>query len=213
MTRRVLFATLLLALAFRPAEADEFVLSTGLDPTNNLISTGGVSDSRWQAASTGNFAQSVYPGNADWGGAAWLANGPNSAWIAKDASSSTGNTDTYTTTFDLTGYILSSAALQGSWTLDDAGTISLNGNSLGSLNAGDWGSLHSIGTVTSGFVQGVNTLSIQITQSDNFLEGVRFEGSVTAAQSSVPEPGPLTLAALAGSLGLAQAIRRRLRRR
>jgi hypothetical protein len=203
-------------LAFANASAVQAAtinVSTGLDASDNLLLASGLPDAHWVATNPGGGApaQAVYPDSPDWYGG-WLPNGPNSLWVARDASTSANGTGTYSTTFNLNGFDLSTVSLTGGWALDDSGIIALNGNTIGALPAGAWGSLTPV-TVAAGspdFVSGLNTLSITITDSDFFLEAVRFEGSVQGTQST-PEPATL-VSALLGGFGLA-VVRRKSRTR
>jgi hypothetical protein len=187
------------------AHANSLNVSTGLDSAGSLIATGDQPDAHWLSGTTP--ARTVYPVNADWY-SDWVANGPGSAWIAIYPNLTYGNTATYVTTFDLTGMDLATAALSGSWTLDDAGTLSLNGHQLSSLGVGAWVGLQSFAASSSDFVQGVNTLAIAFTYNDNYLEGVRLQGTVTA--DPLPEPGVL---ALMGLGAVAIGARRRAAKR
>ena len=185
-------------------------LATGLDSAYTLLGSGGLSDAHWnvdQVTGAPAPAQSVYPNNADWYGG-WLANGPGSTWIARNASTSANGLGVYTRTFDLTGVNLSTAFIQGSWAIDDSGTLNLNGHLIASLGSGAWGVLTAFSVVNPTFFnQGMNTLTIQITNTDNFLEAVRLEGTVTAS-ASVPEPATLCAGGL-GALALVLVARRR----
>ena len=174
-------------------------LSTGLDSGGSLITTDLGCDAHWvqvagpTAACANSAAQVVMSSDAGWFGG-WIANGPNSNWITSNASTTANGSPLpgYSVTFFLDN--TSGASLSGSWTIDDQGAISLNGNPIGSLGGGNWGSLSSV-SASSGFAVGANTLRIAMSSSDNFLEGVRFEGSVTGPGASlspshpaVPEP-------------------------
>ncbi len=66
------------------------------------------------------------------------------------------------------------------------------------LGSGAWGTLtpFSVSAGSSFLNQGMNTLTISITGTDNYLEGVRLEGTVSA----VPEPGEWAL--MLGGLSL-----------
>lgn len=118
------------------------------------------------ASPTTGSAKVVAPNNADWYGG-WLANGPNSSWIAPNPDTTNNGPAPYTFTykFDTTGYSLASLAISGGlWTVDDAGTVALNGNVLGTLGSGSWGTLNSFTAPNSDFVGGVNSLTITINQ-------------------------------------------------
>jgi hypothetical protein len=184
-----------------PANAGTINLATGFDSSNNLIGTGGVTDAHWTVdpgpTSPLGLTQTVFPNNADWYGG-WLGNGPNSDWIARNANVTDNGPATYTfyRTFNLSGYDLSTVSLSGAWAIDDGGHLNLNGTQLGAeLNPGNWTALNpfSVATGSPLFNQGLNTLSITLDQSDQFLEGVRLEGLVTGTQVTIPEPTTLTM--------------------
>jgi hypothetical protein len=143
----------------------------------------------------------VTPADPDWS-TVWLPNTSDSAWIAYNpmscCDSGLGN---YSTTFELTPGDVSTVALSGAWTLDDSGSLYLNGKMLGYLGDGSWGSLTSFNVPVGSpdFVVGTNTLSIDITDSDSFLEAVRLQGSLTGY---TPVPEPSSLAALIVGMGI-----------
>jgi YVTN family beta-propeller protein len=155
-------------------------VSTGLDCSNNLITIGATNDCHWTV--NGNPAQVVEPGNGDWPGGAWAADGPNSDWLAINANNVSNGPAPYSfeLTFDLTGSNLSAVSLSGLWSIDDTGTLNLNGNQVAALDTGLWGSLHSFSVPIGSpfFVQGLNTLTITMTWTDNLYEAVRLEGKV-----------------------------------
>jgi len=190
-------------------------VSTGLDASNNLITTGGTADAHWivgQLTGGTAAAQVVEPGNADYFGG-WAPNGPNSAFIARNANVSSNGPAPYTfsTTFNLTGFDLSTVSISGRWGVDDNGTLALNGNTI-ALGVATYASLpaFSVASGSSFLNQGLNTLSITITSTDNFLEGVRLEGTVTS-NAVVPEPASLVLVGIASfsSLGFWMTMRRK----
>jgi hypothetical protein len=216
-------SSLFFLLAFQQsAGATSISLSTGQNSGGSIITTDLGCDAHWVVvaggptpACAGAHGQVVMPGDADSGFPSWVANSTSSAWITNNASI-TGNGAPLPVTYQVQ-FLLSDligASITGSWTIDDAGSISLNGHSIGTLGGGNWVALNGIsGTASSDLVAGLNTLSISITSSDDFLEGVRFDGSVTgdgaAFIAAVPEPATLTLTAL----GLVAVARRRLRAR
>ena len=180
-------ASLTTAGSQRLTAAPTFInLSTGLNASFSLIGSNGSPDPHWtvdQAVGGTAAAQIVTSAGADFSSGAWLADGPNSDWIARNANVTNNGAAPYTfnRTFDLAGYNLSSVLISGGWTIDDGGTLSLNGNQIAALGANNWGTLNSFSVPAgSAFLnQGLNTLTITITTSDEFLEAVRLEGGVT----------------------------------
>ncbi len=223
MKKIALFA-FVAALSSWTAYGSSINVSTGLDASNTLITTGGTSDAHWtvqEADGTTGAAQVVTPSNADWWnapGSGWLANGPNSDWIARDANNAFNGLGpyTFTTTFDLTGANLATEALTGSWAVDDSGVLALNGNTIATLTRapgmypGYWTSLTPFSASgASMFVNGINTLTITLT-TDNGWDGVRLEGSVGTA-SAVPEPATWMLLGIgAAGLMLFAGLRKRI---
>ena len=211
MKRRFVVACAAMAVLFVAQVARGEVIanvSTGLDASNDLINVNGQSDAHWtvdQIAGGTAAAQAVMSSGADFfhgggGNPAWLDNGPNSDWIARNANTSANGAAPYTfyCTFDLTGYDLTTASIAGLWAIDDSGDVSLNGNLLLSLpgeNGQNWGAFHSF-SVSAGspyFNQGLNTLTITMTTSDNAWEAARLEGTVTG--NAIPEPATAALLA------------------
>jgi hypothetical protein len=154
----------------------------------------------------------VTPSDADWYGG-WVADNSTSAWIAYDPNNAYDNgLGNYSTTFTLTAGDVSAVSLSGAWTLDDSGSLYLNGTDIGDLGDGSWGGLtaFSVAAGSSDFVVGTNTLSIDITASDDYLEGVNLQGTLSdyTAPATTPEPGSIVLLST-GLLALV-ALRRKL---
>lgn len=197
-------------------------LSTGLDAGSNLITTDLGCDAHWTqtagpAPSCANSkGQVVMTSDADWYGG-WLADGSSSNWITSNAQTTANGSPlpSYQIQFYLTNTV--GATFSGSWAIDDVGTISLNGTQIAALGSGAWGGLSPIGGNPAADLQaGLNTLTITMTNSDDFLEAVRFEGSVTgngasfSAPSGVPEPASVLLL-LTGAGALLTGLRRKVR--
>jgi hypothetical protein len=141
---------------------------------------------------------------------------PNGPWLGADLASSwitpslttvgpQGATYTYTTTFDITGYIASSASLTGRFAVDNNLTsVSLNGTNLGitGRGVGYWTSF----AINSGFVTGVNTLQFAVVNGGTSPNptGLRVEFSQFTA--AVPEPESYALA-LVGLLTVGGMLR------
>ena len=152
---------------------------------------------------TGTAAKTYYNG-------AYAAENPGSRWISYLGSPFSGaGTVSVTTTFDLTGYKANTASLSGLWGVDNDGEIFLNGVSTGFTLLGSSGAnfnvLHNF-SVGSGFVAGINTLTVAVFDSGN-PAAVRLDGlSLTA--DAVPEPASwMMLIAGFGMVGAAQRRR------
>jgi hypothetical protein len=115
----------------------------------------------------------------------WLSDGPNSKWIAPQADEfnfDPPGTYTYSTTFNLTGKVASGAVLNGQCATDNTGVINLNGIPIGSCaNFNVWTPF----AASSGFVSGVNTLDIVVTNSGSTPSptGLRVEISASAPKT------------------------------
>lgn len=190
------------------ARAGDINLATGLDAAGNLQTTNDAIDANWTAAG-GNDpimlpnAYVVGSGAADDGTCCgWPPNGPNSSWIAVNPDNVNGNGDmTFTRTFWVA--TPSTASISGGlWSIDDNGTLTLNGNLLSSLTAPAYDQLNSFGTGAGDFVYGWNTLVMTGTDTDNFFEAARLEGVVVGA--GVPEPSTWAMMGL-GFAGFAFA--------
>jgi hypothetical protein len=117
----------------------------------------------------------------------------------------------YETKFDLTGNDLSKIKISGGLAADNSVTVYLNGANAGVI-APSYASLTAF-TLTSGFVQGVNTLDFVVTNgtgptglivnaSGNWV--VANGGAAGGTSADVPLP-PWSLAVLATGLALAAA--------
>jgi hypothetical protein len=202
------------------------VFNTGVDNSGALLS-GGSLDPHYSlvvnAQGSGSNAY-VVPGNAfpiaPFG--PWIANGPNSNWLAPPFIPSTDNSNavgayTYQITFNLSGLNPSSATITGNWSTDDLGiNILLNGVGTGITDTGvaNCGYFSSF-TISTGFVSGLNTLDFQVynlplasgIQWGN-PTGLRVELSGTAA----PIPLPSAIALLAPGLAGLAAVRRKFKK-
>lgn len=148
----------------------------------------------------------------------WAPNDANSKWIGPATASNLDSDGdegryVYRTTFDLTGLDADTAVLTGRWGTDNTGVdILINGISTGYTRPFDaFGALATF-SITSGFVDGINTLDfvlLNVPGPANNPTGLRVDDLVGSAQP-IPEPG--TLALLASGLGGAIAQWRRRRR-
>ena len=130
----------------------------------------------------------------------WLGDDSISAWIGPNTDSAldgaSGQYD-YRTTFDLTGFVATTAALNGLWAADNSSDdILLNGVSTAQPGGGGFSGFTGF-SITSGFISGINTIDFLVTNGDG-PTGLRVEGALTAV--SVPEPMSMAIlgAGLAG---------------
>lgn len=142
---------------------------------------------------------------------AYVVEDADSRWISY-ASNGGGNTGFYdlTTTFDLTGFIAGTAKITGIWGVDNGGTILINGAAtnftLIGTNQQHFKSLRDF-SIASGFVTGLNTLTLRVTNNGGPTAG-RFDNLVLSADV-VPEPA--SWAMLIAGFGLVGAAARRRR--
>lgn len=168
--------------------------ATGQNESGTVQGTGGALDANW-TLSNGDKAKVVSSSSADWW-YDWIANSTTSSWIAPNPDSYTDNGGTYTLTysFDLTGYDLSTAQFTGGmWSVDNIGTISINGTVISSLtDYNTWTNfqiLNSYSLPVSNLITGINMLTITSIGGQYFHEAARLEGMLTISETTpVPEP-------------------------
>jgi len=187
----------------------------GAMPIAGLYSTGmnvsGGVDQSWSLA--GGTAYVTQGGQFPLSGE-WAANDASSTWISPQTSyvgaggsllsDALNTTYVYTLSFDLTGYDSDTAwftyQLAGDNTVQG---VTLNGNSIPGGAGGAWSgsALSSIFTADSGFLPGVNTLSVSVLNTDapyGNPSGFRLnfvDSNVDMGQ--VPEPATFALVGLA----------------
>jgi hypothetical protein len=133
----------------------------------------------------------------------WFANTATSSWIG--STDALAGNYTYTTTFDLTGLVASTAQISGQWAGDNTGvSILLNGQSTGiTANAGsvNFGGFTGFSIDnTANFATGLNTLAFTINNAvgpGQNPTGLRVELAGTANAAAIPEPSDFIGTAIA----------------
>ena len=209
-------SALVIGLAAGAAHAQAVNLATGLDATGQLQTNGDALDANWQVLGGANplHAPNAYVVGADspdGGFWQWPANGPYSSWIAANPDDAYGNGYM---TFIRRFWVSTPATASivgGAWTIDDAGALALNGNSLSSLPFENFSSLHAFSTVPGDFWYGWNTLVMAVTWSDIGVDGARLQGTlIDSGSNTIPEASTWAMMLL-GFAGLGFAGYRRAR--
>ncbi len=123
----------------------------------------------------------------------WVADGSTSKWIGPVADQShytaQAGTYDYVTHFNLTGFNLSTVVITGEWSSDNnTQHIFINGTDTGFTNgATDYG-IFTPFSITSGFVQGDNTLDFQIHEDGQGPTGLQVAMSGTGQLATNPPP-------------------------
>jgi hypothetical protein len=133
----------------------------------------------------------------------WLPNTSTGQWIGPASGGNENIIDAsgvyvYQETFNLTGFNLSTVTLTGSFATDNTGSITLNGATVGPSTVA-YATLTPF-SLTSGFVQGINTIDFVVTNlpgaGPQNPTGLFVELSGTGSLASVPEPAYLGFVAV-----------------
>ncbi|MGI9242491.1 MAG: immunoglobulin domain-containing protein [Verrucomicrobiales bacterium] len=167
------------------------LFNTGVDDDGNLLPGNGAVDPHYtitlspDPALPGPDAVTLTPGFPV---GPWIAEGPDSRWIAPATISANGNEGEwrYQISFDLTGFNEATASITGEWAVDNGGVdILLNGNSTGNFNDAGFGGFTPF-TIPAGFIDGVNTLEFIVS---NAPSGANPTGLRVKVRGTVEVPG------------------------
>lgn len=163
--------------------------ATGFDGKSALLRTGGALDGRWSIVRDDvavGPAVLLTPTGPNWW-SEWLLNSGTSQWIGASNVQNPGAAPySFEMSFELGDLDPSLTEMVGRWAIDDDGTLEVNGVQIASLTeadkvlSGNWIRLNEfkIGTGAGVLKPGKNVVRITIRETDNFLEGVRFEGAL-----------------------------------
>ena len=169
--RKTIIYSFLTVIAAGTASADSIfgVCGTGFtDGTCGTQAGLGTVDGNWSLSTSvesiiGNDAFITQTGQFPFG--PWLFDTSTYQWIGPQAGGNETNDApglyVYTETFDVTNYYLASVVLSGQFAADDGAEIFLNGVDTG-IGTSTFQTLTAF-SLTSGFVQGLNTLTIDVT--------------------------------------------------
>ena len=120
----------------------------------------------------------------------WVANTATSRWVTPEVNGNTGvlaGTYVYDLTFNLTGFLPSTASISGMWASDNNSSVFLNGALIATHVGGGtaFTAFDNFSTAT-GFLPGINTLTIQAVNAGG-PAGVHVTALVGDA-TPVPEP-------------------------
>jgi hypothetical protein len=193
-----LILALLAALAASPvvqATVIPGLFNTGVDDAGALLPAG-ARDPHWHLVQS---ADASVPGPAAWVVREgfpippWIANGPDSKWIAPQADQSGGNSPgnyTYQLVFDLTGFDPASAVLTGRWSSDNAGVeVRLNGQPTGVTFDGNFGAFSPEFTLRAGFIAGANTLDFVVNNAGDSVNPTGFRAELRGTAELEAPPG------------------------
>src|SRR5688572_20061497 len=171
------------------------LFNTGLD-ANRLLLPAGAVDPHYTLIQS---ADAAFPGpltrvvNEGFPIGTWLVNGPSSKWIAPQAPQGTGNQPgdyTYRTTFDLTGLEPATAVITGRWSSDNAAVdILINGTRTGITYDGNFVVFSANWTISSGFVEGTNTLDFVINNAGTTINPTGFRAELSGTADLLAPPG------------------------
>lgn len=180
-------ASVIAAVAFIATSAN--AANIALYSSGNGDMTCGNPDAHWNVSTNNGPALILSPACQNWYGG-WAANTAQSSWIGATTTNPTPPAPyTFSETFSMSGYILNTAVITGTWYVDDTGTLSINGIPIDTETRTFNGVSFTV--PDADLVAGINTLSVTMTANDQTDDGIRVE--ISQATADTPEPGTLVM--------------------
>lgn len=170
------------------------LFNTGVDGAGVALAGGdGVTDPHWMVVGGSNALTFFRPGD-------YLAENSGSRWVNPNGViADPGPSYVLRLQFDLTGFQVATATINGNWGADNCGLVRLNGGPPSGDTTGDCGNAANFQSLTpfsfsSGFVEGINTLELDVVNFGD-SSAARVD-NLTGTAAAVPEPASLMMAGL-----------------
>jgi hypothetical protein len=172
------------------------MFNTGVNNVGSPLPNGTI-DSHWVLSSGPVGTPTAITGNPIPG--SWVSNTSTSRWVTPGTNGKSGvpgGTYVYDLMFDLTGFQPATATISAMWSSDNVSTVLLNGTFVATHSGGvaAFTSFDSFG-VGVGFLPGINTLTIQVTNQGG-PSGAHVN-DLRGDALPIPEPSTMALAVLA----------------
>jgi hypothetical protein len=174
------------------------LFNTGVNDSGALLPPGSV-DPHWRLVQS---ADAGFPGphatvvNEGWPIAAgvWVANGPDSKWLAPQASQTRGNAAgdyRFRLTFDLGDFDPATAVVRLRVCADDwVPEVRLNGLPTGVNVHGGFVAFSEDVFITGGFIDGVNTLDVIVSNGGTTVNPTGFRAEISGSAEAIPPNTP-----------------------
>lgn len=208
MRKRSMWAALLATVVALPslALAAVVVHNTGVDTSNVLVAPGAQASFWTLSAAPSGATESIGDLPFRYINGAYFADTGSAAWVSPQSSGNAGQLGPYTydLVIDLAGVDPAWVSLSGTFGTDNEGAIWLNANApVATTGFADFG-VPTPFTIDSGFVPGLNTIHVQVSNDGDPTAFFVAFTSVAASPVAVPVPATSwpTLAALAWLLAV-----------